>query len=169
MLALVIFRILNFIAAIFFILSAFVQYNDPDPELWIPVYLAPAIISGLIGFKPSLSESKLIKVFDFEHIFSLQLLSAYLLHQNYQNNFIHWVVHDEVGREFGGLVIVIFWIIFMHETSHLSVKNWLSSVFIWIPIAMWIYVYNNQEYCELWPQHCQTALYPESYPPGEEG
>uniref|UniRef100_UPI001939394C transmembrane protein 220-like n=1 Tax=Styela clava TaxID=7725 RepID=UPI001939394C len=120
-LALVIFRILNFIAASFFILSAFVQYNDPDPELWIPVYLAPAIISELIGFKPSLSESK---------------------------------IHKRI--------------IFMHETSHLSVKNWLSSVFIWIPIAMWIYVYNNQECRELWPQHCQTALYPESYPPREE-
>lgn len=35
-------KILNIIFCILFVLSAALQYNDPDPYLWIPIYLVPA-------------------------------------------------------------------------------------------------------------------------------
>ena len=40
-------RITNIILAILFTLFALVQYNDPDPWLWIGIYLFMAILSGL--------------------------------------------------------------------------------------------------------------------------
>ena len=30
-----------------FILFAVVQYNDPDPYLWVPIYLFPAVLCFL--------------------------------------------------------------------------------------------------------------------------
>ncbi|WP_303311052.1 transmembrane 220 family protein [Hymenobacter sp. BT730] len=41
-------RIFALILMILFVGFAAVQYNDPDPYLWIPIYLFPAIISGFI-------------------------------------------------------------------------------------------------------------------------
>lgn len=38
-------KILNIIFCILFIISAGLQYNDPDPILWIPIYLLGAFIS----------------------------------------------------------------------------------------------------------------------------
>lgn len=37
-------KIFNFIFIFVFILFAVVQYNDPDPYLWIPIYLYPALL-----------------------------------------------------------------------------------------------------------------------------
>ena len=33
---------------VMFLGFAAVQYNDPDPYIWIPIYLLPAIVSGLV-------------------------------------------------------------------------------------------------------------------------
>ncbi len=40
-------RITNIILTILFIVFAIVQYNDPDPWLWIGIYLFMTIMSGL--------------------------------------------------------------------------------------------------------------------------
>jgi len=40
-------KIFNIIFCIVFILFAVVQYNDPDPYLWIPIYLYPAFLCYL--------------------------------------------------------------------------------------------------------------------------
>lgn len=38
-------KIFNLVFCILFIISAGLQYNDPDPVLWIPIYLFGAFIS----------------------------------------------------------------------------------------------------------------------------
>lgn len=38
-------RVFAIIAGLCFVLSAAVQYNDPDPEFWIPIYLLPALVA----------------------------------------------------------------------------------------------------------------------------
>jgi len=40
-------RLVNIVLALLFALFAIVQYNDPDPWLWIGIYSFIAIISGL--------------------------------------------------------------------------------------------------------------------------
>ena len=44
-------KILNIILALLFTLFAYFQYNDPDPWLWIAIYLAVAVICGFAAFK----------------------------------------------------------------------------------------------------------------------
>lgn len=40
-------KIFNIIWAILFVLFAALQYNDPDPYIWIPIYLYAAILCWL--------------------------------------------------------------------------------------------------------------------------
>ena len=37
-------RFFSILGTVLFLLAAAVQYNDPDPHIWIPVYLLPALI-----------------------------------------------------------------------------------------------------------------------------
>jgi hypothetical protein len=37
-------KVFNIIFIILFILSAVVQYNDPDPYVWVPIYLYAALL-----------------------------------------------------------------------------------------------------------------------------
>jgi hypothetical protein len=37
-------KILNYAFVVFFIIGAALQYNDPDPWLWIPIYLYAAVL-----------------------------------------------------------------------------------------------------------------------------
>jgi hypothetical protein len=37
-------KIFNSFFVLVFILFAVVQYNDPDPYLWVPIYLYPALL-----------------------------------------------------------------------------------------------------------------------------
>jgi hypothetical protein len=40
-----------------FLLFAYWQINDPDPHLWIPVYIIPAVLSFSLALASSLSRS----------------------------------------------------------------------------------------------------------------
>ena len=40
-------RAFNLIAALLFLISALLQYNDPDPYLWMPIYIYGAIFCWL--------------------------------------------------------------------------------------------------------------------------
>jgi hypothetical protein len=41
-------RVFAIFMALVFVYFAVVQYNDPDPQIWIPIYLFPTIISVMI-------------------------------------------------------------------------------------------------------------------------
>ena len=43
-------RYLNLLVAAVFAWSAIIQFNDPDPWLWIAVYAAAAVIAGMAAF-----------------------------------------------------------------------------------------------------------------------
>ena len=50
-------KVFNFVFIILFIISAALQYNDPDPYLWMPIYLFGAYLcwQSIIGkFNPTL-------------------------------------------------------------------------------------------------------------------
>ncbi len=36
------------VLAILFVLFAAVQYNDPDPQVWVPIYVVAALACGLV-------------------------------------------------------------------------------------------------------------------------
>ncbi len=109
-------KILNIILCIIFLLFLGVQYNDPDPYLWMPIYGFVAWICALASVKKYNSSLILI---------GLGILSIYTLF--YIPDFIEWIKmgmpsivdtmkaeksYIELTREFGGLIIcdiVLLW------------------------------------------------------------
>jgi hypothetical protein len=102
-------KIVNIVLSILFLLFLGVQYNDPDPYLWMPIYGFVAWMCGLAALqKPN---KTLILI-------GLGILSVYTL--TYIPDFIAWIKmgmpnivetmkaeksYIELTREFGGLVV----------------------------------------------------------------
>lgn len=95
--------------SIVFVLFAVVQLNDPDPELWVPIYMLAAVNSFLI-FKKKIIPILIIismvgyfagAVYNFDPIFFTDWLDEELANQTTQMK----SVLQEEGREFFGLTI----------------------------------------------------------------
>jgi hypothetical protein len=109
-------KIVNIILCIMFLLFLGVQYNDPDPYLWMPIYGFVAAVCGMAAVK------KYNKTFI---LIGLSILTIYTL--TYIPDFFAWIKmgmpsivetmkaeksYVELTREFGGLVIcdaVLLW------------------------------------------------------------
>lgn len=109
-------KVLNIVLILIFILSAALQYNDPDPYIWVSIYLYAAVICALALWKIYNKTSYIIG------------LSVFLVYAVYlffdRNGVLSWItVHDsenivqsmkatkpwiEETREFGGLMICVF-------------------------------------------------------------
>lgn len=53
-------RLFSGVMTILFIGFAVVQYNDPDPYIWVPIYLFPAVVSAIIFTRRKISPFLLI-------------------------------------------------------------------------------------------------------------
>jgi hypothetical protein len=98
-----------------FILFAVVQYNDPDPYLWIPIYLFPAVLCFL-ATREKFYKNAYTGGFIFYSLYAVYKLLD-------QNGVIDWMrFHDaaniaatmkaeqpwiEKSREFFGLAIIL--------------------------------------------------------------
>lgn len=106
----------NYLFTLIFIVFAALQYNDPDPFLWIPIYLYPAFICfqearnkkvlkelyqiGFIGFVPY----AIYKMFDTNGIIDwIKFHNASSIASTMKAE-TPWV---EESREFFGLVIIL--------------------------------------------------------------
>lgn len=101
--------IVNSVLCLIFLLFVGVQYNDPDPYLWVPIYGFVAWVCGRAAVKKYNKNLILI---------ALCILSVYTLF--YIPDFIDWInkgmpnivetmkankSYIELTREFGGLII----------------------------------------------------------------
>ena len=113
----------NIVFAVLFVLFAALQYNDPDPYLWIPIYLYPAALCSLAvtgKYYPRLVLAGIV------------IFSAYALYKIFgQNGLLDWLtVHHaeniagtmkatkpwiEESREFFGLAIIIIALLIQHR------------------------------------------------------
>ena len=108
-------KIFNIFFCFVFILFAALQYNDPDPYLWMPIYLYTAIFCWLAFRNKFYTTAYLIGIFVY---------AVYALYKVFDaNGLIDWATkHDaeniaetmkaekpwiEESREFFGLVILI--------------------------------------------------------------
>ncbi len=108
-------KLFNIFFCIVFILFAAVQYNDPDPYIWMPIYLYTAILCWL-AFRN--------KFFPGAYLLGIVLYAAYAIYKFFdQNGVWDWITkHHEANiastmkaeqpwieetREFFGLVILI--------------------------------------------------------------
>ena len=50
--------ILNSLICLLMLMCALLQYNDPDPWLWVSIYLVPGLWAGLAAAMPNLTGRK---------------------------------------------------------------------------------------------------------------
>jgi hypothetical protein len=127
-------KILNIFFCVVFILFAIVQYNDPDPYLWIPIYLYPAL---LCYFK--LMQKPISKI---AYWAGFLVFGAYAIYKMFDTNgIIDWIqFHNasniastmkaekpwiEESREFFGLLIIliVLGINYKKKSNHPSATN----------------------------------------------
>ena len=65
-------KIFNIIMSVLFVLFAALQYNDPDPYLWIPIYLFAAVICWL-AFRKKFYPKLMLAGIAFYGIYALYL------------------------------------------------------------------------------------------------
>ena len=108
-------KIFNILFCVLFLIAAGLQYNDPDPYIWIPIYLYGAILCWL-AFRN--------QYYPKAYLAGILIYSAYALYSFFtENGVLDWIQkHNaeniaasmkastpwiEDTREFFGLVILI--------------------------------------------------------------
>ncbi|XP_004760212.1 transmembrane protein 220 isoform X2 [Mustela nigripes] len=137
----VLWRACNWLMAAFFALAALVQVNDPDAELWMVVYMIPALLSLLVGLNPLVTGNFIWKSISAIHIFfcitwAVGLVGHLWLHSQQS------ILHEEEGRNpVGGRIQLA-----------------TAVVITLLPFISWIYIYINKEMRSSWPVHCKTVI-----------
>lgn len=122
-------KIFNIIFLLLFVVSAGLQYNDPDPYLWVPLYLYAALICSF-AIKG--------KYYPAMYYIGLTGYLAYAIYKLFDSNgVIDWVTqHDEESlvqtmkatkpwieeaREFFGLLIC--WVVLLINFIRYKIKS----------------------------------------------
>lgn len=109
-------KFFNIFFSVVFILFAVVQYNDPDPYLWVPIYLYPALLCFLKFIQKPISR--------IAYWAGFLVFGVYAIYKMFDTNgIIDWVqFHNasniastmkaekpwiEESREFFGLLIIL--------------------------------------------------------------
>ena len=109
-------KFFNIFFILVFILFAAFQYNDPDPYLWIPIYLYPAVLCYL--------EVKQKSINKMAYLAGFLIFGVYAIYKLFDTNgIIDWIkFHNassiaatmkaevpwvEESREFFGLIIIL--------------------------------------------------------------
>jgi hypothetical protein len=127
-------KFFNIFFSVVFTLFAVVQYNDPDPYLWVPIYLYPALLCFLKFIQkpiPSLAYWAgflVFGVYAFYKMFDTNGIIDWVQFHNASNIASSmkaekpWI---EESREFFGLLIIliVLGINYIKKTSHLSASK----------------------------------------------
>jgi hypothetical protein len=126
-------RIFNFIFFIIFVLFAAVQYNDPDPYVWIPIYGYGAVLCFLAFRSKYYPSAYLLGIIVYAAYAGFKLLEPdgvwdWITKHQMQNiadsmkATTPWV---EETREFFGLMIlvVVFLIDYFYSRQRLELKS----------------------------------------------
>lgn len=124
-------KVFNFFFCFIFILFAAVQYNDPDPYIWMPIYLYTAIFCWL-AFRN--------KFYPNAYLAGITVYALYALYKVFdQNGLIDWITKHhseniaetmkaekpwiEETREFFGLVILIAVLLINYVYAKRKIKH----------------------------------------------
>ena len=107
-------NIIRFLFACVFLFFAFVQWNDPDPLLWMINYCIGAILS--LKYISKINISKWIFRLALGYIGIQLIILAYRVIGKQH------MMHAEDGREFLGLIIVFLWL-FLLDIYSKKTKN----------------------------------------------
>ena len=127
-------KFFNIFFSIVFTLFAVVQYNDPDPYLWVPIYLYPALLCFLKFIQkpiPSLAYWAGFLVFGVYAIYKMFDTNGIINWVQFHNasNIVSTMKAEkpwiEESREFFGLVIIliVLGINYIQKNSHPSASK----------------------------------------------
>ncbi|GIX76639.1 transmembrane protein 220 [Caerostris darwini] len=112
----IIWRGANAMMTIFFVMASGVQFNDPDPYLWVPLYGTAAVLTTLVTVRPSLSENQIWRCIYWIHAAFCTAMFVYVLVQlvmvstNPQTDGSLNPLTYEEGREMAGVMITAVWL-----------------------------------------------------------
>jgi hypothetical protein len=121
-------KVFNIIFCFLFIVFAALQYNDPDPFVWVPIYMYTAVLCWLAAQK---------KYYPKLYLYGIVVYSLYAVYKVFDaNGLVDWIkLHHaeniaetmkaeqpwiEESREFFGLIILIA-VLFINY--YVAVKN----------------------------------------------
>ena len=127
-------KFFNIFFSVVFTLFAVVQYNDPDPYLWVPIYLYPALLCFLKFIQkpiPSLAYWAGFLVFGVYAIYKMFDTNGIINWVQFHNasNIVSTMKAEkpwiEESREFFGLVIIliVLGINYIKKSNHPSVSK----------------------------------------------
>ena len=97
--------------AVLFLFGALVQLNDPDPLVWLVVYLVAALVSIFAIRKPRHLLAPVL-VFVVTVVWALTLVPVVIQHVPFTDMFGAWEMKNEgieKSREMYGLLIIASW------------------------------------------------------------
>ena len=108
-------KIFNLVFCLLFIFSAGLQYNDPDPYLWMPIYLYGAVLCWLAFKNRFYPKAYLIGIIAYLVYAVIKIFEANGVIDWYKDHDSESLVQSmkatkpwiENTREFGGLLILI--------------------------------------------------------------
>ncbi|WP_082761033.1 transmembrane 220 family protein [Leptospira alstonii] len=112
-------KIFSTLAILIWLVFAGLQWNDPDPWLWIPLYMSVVVLYAGFLMYPGKTKLWLGASLIFSVLFSAGAVFAALQIQNLSFD-------DEVTRETGGLILSAIWSVIPGYTIHKRENNTIS-------------------------------------------
>lgn len=112
-------KIANWVMLVAFAFGVIVQYNDPDPARWMAIYGAATLACALFaaGRQPWIVPALVLAI---AVLWAATLAPAALGKVGFGEMFEAFEMKDErveIGREFGGLVIIAAWMLALTVVS----------------------------------------------------
>lgn len=124
-------KVFNYFFCLLFVFSAALQYNDPDPYIWMPIYLYGAVLCWLAARGKYYPKAYIVGIIGF---------TGYALYYFFvDDGVLDWIqVHNaeniaetmkatkpwiEETREFFGLMILVFALAVNYFYARRKVKN----------------------------------------------
>ncbi|XP_077980673.1 transmembrane protein 220-like [Glandiceps talaboti] len=156
-------KLVNLFLAGLFSLFAYVQKNDPDPEIWIAVYLIPAMLCFVLVISANATSNPIWRVASLLHIIGICVFTLYQMKIIMNSTTDQKFYEMEEARELGGLFFATAWLLICRnsEESNYRFAAYIGMIITAIPIILWIGIAASDEYRASVPEHCKTVMYPE--------
>ena len=111
--------------AVLFLFGALVQLNDPDPLVWLVIYLVAALVSIFAIRKPRHLLAPVL-VFVVTVVWALTLVPAVIQHVPFTDMFGAWEMKNE-GIEMYGLLIIASWMALLSVSAIKKRRSMLTA------------------------------------------
>ncbi|CAM1303140.1 TMEM220 (predicted) [Pycnogonum litorale] len=123
-------KLSNLMMSTFFAVACFVQHNDPDPYIWMPVYGVAALLSLSIFINPKIRDHVIWRCFSILHMIMCVALIIYVIIDLtcVMSGSDANILELEEFRELFGLIITIGWLklnqsCFLDATANQQTEN----------------------------------------------